>query len=917
MYPEDLALSTANAAFLEAAYQQYQVDPAQLEPDLRALLAHWLNAPPVAEAMIDSRPTGPALAKQVAVLRLINAYRVRGHQVAQLDPLGLHDPPYLPELNPREYGLEAEDETQWFNVGSLAVTPERLTLREILDLLQRAYCGPLGAEYMHITDTTQKRWLQARLESGTALQSPDPEARRWILQLLCAAESLEHYLHARYPGQKRFSLEGAESLLPLLDALIQQAGARGIQEIVLGMAHRGRLNVLVNILGKAPPDLFAEFEGGYADLPPDFSGDVKYHQGFSCDLATSGGPVHVALAFNPSHLEIVGPVVQGSVRARQERRRDPALAQRQVLAVHIHGDAAFAGQGVVMETLSMSQARGFTTGGSLHLIINNQIGFTTSNPKDARSSVYCTDVAKLVEAPILHVNGDEPEAVLTALQWALDFCLNFRKDCVLDLVCYRRHGHNEADEPAVTQPLMYQRIRQHPTLAQRYAAQLQGQGLVPEDALRQCAARYRAGLEQGQAAVRPPLQGLAGPEAQRWRRYQGTHWTQSAVTALTPAHYAALARPLVTLPDGFEAHPRLAKLLEERRQMADGTLNCDFGMAEQLAYASLLWAGYPVRLSGQDSGRGTFSHRHAVWRDQRTGNPWIPLQHLRPDQARFTVVDSLLSEEAVLAFEYGYSSTDPQALVIWEAQFGDFANGAQVVIDQFISSGEAKWGRLCGLTLMLPHGYEGQGPEHSSARLERYLQLCAQHNWQLCVPSTAAQLFHVLRRQMLRPYRKPLVLFTPKSLLRHPEAASPQAAFLDGGFQAVLPEADAHDPAAIRRVVLCSGKLYYELYRARKAQHVDSVALVRLEQSYPFPRASLTRNLHAYPAASEVVWCQEEPRNQGAWQALRAWLKVVAGPQRRVHYVGRPAAASPATGYYKLHARQQEALIQQALVLEL
>jgi 2-oxoglutarate dehydrogenase E1 component len=907
------ALSADNAAFLDAEYQRFQHDPELVAPSLRELFAAWAAPTPLAAAQLGVTDV-LMLGKQVGVLRLINAYRVRGHQAARLDPLDLQGSPYLPELNPREYGLEDSDLDTLFNVGSLAVTPERLPLRTILSLLQTVYCESLGAEYMHITDTVQKRWLQTRLEAEGQRVPLEATQQRWLLKLLCAAESLEHYLHARYPGQKRFSLEGAESLLPLLDELIQRAGAQGIQEIVLGMAHRGRLNVLVNILGKSPKELFAEFEGGYADLPAHFSGDVKYHQGFSCDLPTPGGAAHVALAFNPSHLEIVGPVVQGSVRARQERHATLAEGRRRVLAVQIHGDAAFAGQGVVMETLSMSQARGFTVGGSLHLIINNQIGFTTSNPKDARSSVYCTDVAKMVEAPIFHVNGDEPEQVIHALRLALDFCLSFHRDCVLDLVCYRRHGHNEADEPAVTQPLMYQRIRERTSVVQRYAATLLAAGVTAPDTLSRCATEYRAALEQGGAVARPPLQHLPNPYAAQWASYRGAHWTQAVATAVPAARLQALAGQLTLVPEGFVPHSRLAKVIEERRLMAAGELALDFGMAENLAYASLIAEGYPVRLSGQDSGRGTFFHRHAVWRDQRTGNAHIPLQALAAQAARFTVVDSLLSEMAVLAFEYGYSTANPRTLVIWEAQFGDFANGAQVVIDQFISSGEAKWARLCGLVLLLPHGYEGQGPEHSSARVERYLQLCAQHNLQVCMPSTAAQLFHLLRRQMHRPYRKPLVLFTHKSLLRQRSAASAWNEFTEGEFHPVLGETDPDVvPAEVRKVVLCSGKVYYELHQARQAQQIRDIALLRLEQCYPFPRTDLTRALQPYSQAQTLVWCQEEPRNQGAWQALRALLKAVAGRQRSLTYVGRPASASPAVGYYKLHTQQQIALIQQAL----
>ncbi len=914
----------ANAPYVEDLYARYRRDPT-------AVPAHWrkffdsLPPEPVAAVVAPAvapppspRPaaapaalTAVSVEKQVGVLRLINYYRVRGHQVADLDPLGLARRDPVPDLDPATHGLGEEDLDTVFNTGSL-YGPSEMRLADILELLRRVYTETVGAEYMHITDTAQKRWIQERLEGDRGRRElPAPERRR-LLERLIAAEGLERYLHTRYVGQKRFSLEGGESLIPLLDELILRGGTHALREVVIGMAHRGRLNVLMNILGKSPEELFAEFEGRVPLGELEGSGDVKYHQGFSADARTPGGIVHLALAFNPSHLEIVGPVVEGSVRARQQRRGD--RDGDQVMPILIHGDAAFAGQGVVMENFNMSQARGFTTGGTVHVVVNNQIGFTTSNPLDSRSTLYCTDVAKMVQAPIFHVNGDDPEAVIFVTRVALDFRMAFHKDVVVDLVCYRRHGHNEADEPAVTQPVMYRRIREHPTVCQLYGERLRADGIVGAGESDRILERYRQALEHNEVLSPYCAAGSATHAQVDWRPYFEGRWDQPVDTSLPLERVRALGEAMVRVPPGFELHPRVQRIVEDRRKMAAGALPVDWGFAENLAYASLVTAGHQVRLSGQDSGRGTFFHRHAVLYNQVDGTDHTPLQHLDPEQAHFIVIDSLLSEEAVLAFEYGYATAEPRGLTIWEAQFGDFANVAQVVIDQFISSGEAKWQRLCGLTLFLPHGFEGQGPEHSSARLERFLQLCAEYNMQVCVPTTPAQMFHLLRRQQLRPYRKPLVVMTPKSLLRHRLSVSSLEDLTGGRFRCVIPPAQA-DPAATRRVVLCAGKVYYDLEEERQRAGLDQVAIIRLEQLYPFPHEEFAAAFDPFAGVSEVVWCQEEPRNQGAWYQSQHHLFGHLHPGQRLHYAGRPASASPATGYFQLHLRQQRRLVAEALGL--
>lgn len=924
-------LAGGNAPYVEQLYESYLHDPNSVDAAWRGFFdtlprvdgitvdvphapvrEFFRRLPRDARALRESAgvPAGTASDKQIRVLQLINAYRFRGHQIAKIDPLELLERAAIGDLAPEHHGLTEADLDTVFDTGSL-VGPRKATLREVLDILTQSYCGSIGADYMHITDTAEKRWIQNRLEGTRGRPAFSVDTKKMLLERLAAAEGLERYLHTKYVGQKRFSLEGAESLVPMLDELIQRSGKVGVKEVVIGMAHRGRLNVLVNIMGKNPADLFMEFEGRKAE---NGSGDVKYHLGFSSDIATPGGPVHVALAFNPSHLEIVGPVVQGSVRARQERLGDKD--GNYVLAVEIHGDAAFAGQGVVMETFNMSQSRGYSTKGSIHIIVNNQIGFTTSQQQDARSTLYTSDVAKLVNAPIFHVNGDDPEAVLFVTQLALDYRASFRKDVVIDLFCYRRHGHSEADEPSVTQPMMYRKIRQKLSPPAIYAQKLIDQAVVTPDDVEQIATNYRATLDAGTGVVRKflPKEKASYPYAADWSPFlKERSYRDSADTHVSRETIRELTELCGRLPDGFELHANVAKVFDSRRKMAAGAMPIDWGFAETMAYATLLKDGYGVRFSGQDSGRGTFFHRHAIVYSQKDGTAYVPLRHLWPAQPNFLVINSLLSEEAVLAFEYGYATANPKTLTIWEAQFGDFANGAQVVIDQFISAGEQKWDRLCGLVLFLPHGYEGQGPEHSSARLERYLQLCAEHNMIVCNPTTPAQMFHLLRRQMRWTGRKPLVVMTPKSLLRHRLATSAIEELTGGEFQLVIPEVDNLEDGKVKRVVLCSGKVYYDLLEARRKDERRDVAIIRIEQLYPFPRAVLEQKLKRYKHVTEFVWCQEEPKNQGAWYQSQHHIRALLPGAGEMQYAGRPMSASPAVGNYTLHVQQLHEFVKEAL----
>jgi 2-oxoglutarate dehydrogenase E1 component len=851
--------------------------------------------------------------KQVFVQQLIAAYRFLGTRWANLDPLQRQERPVIPELEPAFYDFSEADHANIYSAANTYFGFESAPLRDIINALRETYCGSIGAEFMYVSDPTQKRWLQERLESSRAKPSFSPDKRKRILDRLTASEGLEKYLHTRYVGQKRFSLEGGESFIAAMDELIQRGGESGIQEMVIGMAHRGRLNVLVNTLGKMPADLFAEFEGHHADDLP--SGDVKYHKGFSSDVSTAGGPVHLSLAFNPSHLEIVNPVVEGSAKARMDRRGDKDGSQ--VLSILVHGDAAFAGQGVVMETLNLAQTRGYGTFGTVHLVINNQIGFTTSDPRDTRSTSYCSDVVKMIEAPVLHVNGDDPEAVVYATQIALDFRMKFRKDIVVDIVCFRKLGHNEQDTPKLTQPLMYSRIEQHPGTRKLYADKLETQGILPAYGGDAMVAEFRAALDAGKHTVDPVLSNFKSKYAVDWMPFLNRKWTDEADTGVPLAELKRLAERIVRVPESFKVHPLVQKVIDDRRKMGQGDQVLDWGMGEHLAFASLVASGYSVRLSGQDSGRGTFTHRHAVWHDQARerwdAGTYVPLQNVSDSQAPFTVIDSVLSEEAVLGFEYGYSTAEPNTMVIWEAQFGDFVNGAQVVIDQFISSGETKWGRVSGLTMMLPHGYEGQGPEHSSARLERFLQLCAENNMQVVQPTTPAQIFHVLRRQMIRLFRKPLVILTPKNLLRNKEAVSSLDELANGSFMTVLPDASALDAKKVKKVVFCSGKIYFDLIQGRRERELNDVAIVRIEQLYPWPHKAFQAEMKKYANATQIVWCQDEPQNQGSWFFVQHHLLEAMKDGQKLSYAGRPASASPAVGYYDKHYAQLKEMLNDAL----
>jgi 2-oxoglutarate dehydrogenase E1 component len=923
----------SNAAAVEAMYEQFVANPDSVSEgwrryfrtlgDNRGEVAHTPIRHRLREkatrrrgngrpAAVPASTAASAKEKQAAVSRLIQVYSLRGHQIADIDPLKLQVRPLPGVLKLGYLGLtEADMDTEFFTGGLAGTGDRRMNLRDILSLLKRIYCGNTGVEFAHVSRARERLWLRKHYEQGVVAAGLDNDERRWLLDQLTAAEGIERYLHTRFVGQKRFSLEGGESLIPMLDDLIQQGGKSGVREYVIGMAHRGRINVLVNVLGKSPEDLFEEFEGNIDPDEMKGSGDVKYHMGFSADLKTPGGNVHIALAFNPSHLEIVDPVVEGSVRARQQRRND--LERQQVIPVLVHGDAAFSAQGVVMETFQMSQTNGFRTGGTIHIVVNNQIGFTTSRPQDARSTPYCSDVAKMIEAPIFHVNGDDPEAVIFVTRLALEYRQKYKKDVVIDLVCYRRHGHNEADEPAATQPVMYSKIRTHRTTRELYAERLIASGLIDAAGVRTLQEAYRERLDRGEPVPKTSL-GMIGDEfTVNWRPYVAGQWDESVDTTISPALVAELGTAITTTPTGFVPHSRVQRIIADRIRMAAGEMDMDWGFAETMAYASLIKEGYDCRVVGQDSGRGTFFHRHAVLHNQANRQEYIPLQQLSERPSSFRVIDSLLSEEAVLGYEYGYATTDPNTLVIWEAQFGDFANGAQVVIDQFISSGEAKWGRLCGITLFLPHGYEGQGPEHSSARLERFLQLCAEHNIQVCIPSTPAQMFHMLRRQMHRSFRKPLIVMTPKSLLRHKMSVSKLSALSDGTFQLVIPDRGDIDASRTRRIVFCSGKVYYDLLEARHIHRLDDVAIVRIEQLYPFPIDEYADNVKNYPNATEIVWCQEEPQNQGAWYQISHRLLEPLNHEQHLYYAGREGAAAPASGIFKLHLQQQQALVEAAL----
>jgi len=924
---ESSHLGGGNMAYVDELYESYLADPASVDEEWRQFFA---GLPKIDGVELETRHSdvraqfldlaknkhrevvtvaaGGSDQRQVKVLQLINAFRFRGHQHANLDPLNLWKQPRVRDLELSHHDLTEADFDSEFNVGSFAGGETSMKLGDLYKALERTYCGTIGAEYMHIVSTDEKRWIQQRLESVQSHANFSKEQKLQILNNLVAADGLEKYLASKFPGAKRFGLEGGDALVPMLKAMIHRAGEQGAKDCVIGMAHRGRLNTLINVLGKNPSKLFDEFAGKYEVVG---AGDVKYHMGFSSDFETKGGNVHLALAFNPSHLEIVNPVVMGSVRARLDRRGcvDGSMA----LPITIHGDSAFAGQGVVAETFNISQTRAFKVGGSIRIVVNNQVGFTTSNPEDTRSTPYCTDIAKMVQAPIFHVNGDDPEAVVFVAQLAVDYRNTFKRDVVIDLVCYRRNGHNEADEPNATQPLMYQKIKKHPTPRELYAQKLALEGVVSADDVQKLVDSYRDALDKGDCVVeewRPMTESMAD-----WTPYIGKDWDVAYDAALPVEKLVDLGTKAIQFPEAHTLQRQVGKVYEDRALMLKGEKKIDWGFAEILAYASIVGAGNRIRIVGQDSGRGTFFHRHAVLHSQADASVYTPLEHISADQGPFQVYDSALSEEAVLAFEYGYATAEPTALVIWEGQFGDFANGAQVVIDQFLSSGEQKWGRLCGLTLLLPHGYEGQGPEHSSARLERFLQLCADHNMQIVVPSTPAQVFAMIRRQMVRPLRRPLIVMSPKSLLRHPLATSSLEELSSGVFQNVIGEIDTLKPSDVKRVVMCSGKVYYDLLDERRKRNITDIAIVRIEQLYPFPAAEMAEALKDYQHVKDFVWCQEEPQNQGAWYCSQHhfWSSVPAGA--KLTYAGREASSSPAVGYLSVHNKQQQALVNAALTI--
>lgn len=925
---ESSHLAGANATYVEELYELYLSDPDLVSEEWKRVFEGLPKQSDAAEQPhsrvrdyfrrlaketkhYNVQVSDPDVdAKQVKVLQLINAYRFRGHEAANLDPLGLWKRDTVAELNPDFHTLTEDDFDETFNVGSFAIGQETMVLRDLHKALQQTYCGSIGAEYMHMTNTEQKRWIQQRLESVSGQASFSSEEKQTFLHELTAAEGLERYLGAKFPGAKRFSLEGGDAMIPMTKEIIRAAGSQGIREVVIGMSHRGRLNMLVNVLGKKPQDLFDEFAGKHDETWG--TGDVKYHQGFSADFATPGGDVHLALAFNPSHLEIVNPVVIGSVRARQDRLGDKDGSS--VLPITIHGDSAIAGQGVVQETFNMSQARGFCVGGTVRIVVNNQVGFTTSNPRDTRSTMYCTDIAKMVQAPIFHVNADDPEAVAFVSRLAVDYRNTFKRDVVIDLVCYRRHGHNEADEPNATQPLMYQKIKKHPTPRKLYADVLIERGELDIETATLQINEYRDALDHGEVVVKEwrPM----ALHSVDWSPYIGHDWDTDWDSTFDIKRLTELGQRLCQFPESHKLHSRVNKLYNDRTSMINGEKALDWGMAETLAYATLVDDGKRIRISGQDSGRGTFFHRHSVLHNQNDASTYVPLANIHDKQGPFQVFDSVLSEEAVLAFEYGYATAEPGGLTLWEAQFGDFANGAQVVIDQFISSGEQKWARLCGLTMLLPHGYEGQGPEHSSARLERYLQLCAEQNMQVVVPSTPAQVYHMIRRQVVRPMRRPLVVMSPKSLLRHPLCTSTLEELAEGTFQAAIGEIDKLNPTRVKRVVFCSGKVYYDLLEQRRNNEQDDVAIVRIEQLYPFPLEEVQAAISQYKYVEDFVWCQEEPQNQGAWYSSQHNFRAAIPAGADLKYAGRPASASPAVGYMSVHMKQQKALVNDALTLD-
>jgi 2-oxoglutarate dehydrogenase E1 component len=890
-----------NLDAIESAYRSWQRDPTSVDDSWRLFFEGFeLGVGRLATPALDARC-------QTGVVRLIDAYRDLGHFLADLDPLSPPKTTYaLLELS--EFGLDEVDLDKTFDTSPFVGLP-KATLRELLAALRETYCRTIGVEYMHIQDTHIRRWLQQHMERRRNQPRFERAKKLWILKSLHYAELFERFLHSRFVGQKRFSLEGSETLIPILEAIVERAANSGVREIVLGMAHRGRLNVLANILRKPYEEIFAEFEENYVPESRDGDGDVKYHLGFSSDRVTAGGGrIHLSLTPNPSHLEAVNPVVEGRTRAKQFLFGD--TERKLGIPLLIHGDAAFAGQGLVAETLNLSQLAGYKTGGTIHVIINNQIGFTTA-PSDARSTTYCTDVAKMIQVPIFHVNGEDPEAAVYVAELAFAFRQTFSRDVVIDMYCYRRHGHNEGDEPSFTQPLMYRKIMERPTLTELYTEALIMRGDLTAAETEALVEKFHAKLQSALEEVKtgPPQHVGMGGFSGHWKGFTPHYFHTPVETGVPYETLRSIGEGLTRVPEHFAVHPKIARQLEARRKEINERQPVDWPLAEALAFGSLLLDGVPVRLSGQDSRRGTFSQRHAVLYDSRTGEPYYPLNALGPKQAPFAAYDSLLSEAAVLGFEFGYSLDAPGALVLWEAQFGDFANGAQVIIDQFIVCSESKWQRDSGLVMLLPHGYEGQGPEHSSARLERFLQLCAEDNIQVCNLTTPAQYFHVLRRQMKRNFRKPLILMTPKSLLRLKTAVSPIDEFTAGHFVEVLDD-DQVDPVRIRRVLLCSGKIYYQLLEQRARQHSEEVAILRVEQFYPFPAELLRQSLSRYRKAEEWVWVQEESMNMGGWTFMEPRLRTLGWP---VAYVGRDMSASPATGSRRVHLSEQKDLVEAAI----
>jgi 2-oxoglutarate dehydrogenase E1 component len=889
-----------NLEIIDAAYRRWRQDPQSVDASWRWFFEGF--------ELGFARPAAvpEVLSSQTAIVRLIDAYRDLGHFLANLDPLS--DPRTShPLLELSEFGLTEADLDRTFDTSHFVGLP-RATLAELLHALRETYCRSIGVEYLHIQDTRIRRWLQERMEPRRNRPGFDRARKMRILTSLHYAELFERFLHTRYTGQKRFSLEGAETLIPILDAVVEKAADLGVREIVLGMAHRGRLNVLANILRKPYEEIFAQFEDKYQPESLDGDGDVKYHLGFSSDRVNAHGKkVHVSLSPNPSHLEAVDPVVEGRTRAKQTLFGDKDRCWG--IPVLVHGDAAFAGQGLVAETLNLSQLAGYTTGGTLHVIVNNQIGFTTV-PSDARSTTYCTDVAKMIQAPIFHVNAEDPEACVFAAELALEFRQTFHRDVVVDMFCYRRHGHNEGDEPAFTQPLMYNKIRAKSSLSTIYNEQLVVVGDLTVDEAEALDSKFEAKLQSALTEVRAGAvhsTGMGGFEGQ-WKGLTWHYSNAPVATGVPEETLRHIADVLTRVPDGFHPHPRIPPLFKTWQQDFSERGVVLWPLAELLSFGSLLLEGVPVRLSGQDSRRGTFSQRHSVLYDAVSGEAYSPLNALSVDQAPYMVYDSLLSEAAVLGFEFGYSLDAPGTLVLWEAQFGDFANGAQVIVDQFVAASESKWQRDSGVVLLLPHGYEGQGPEHSSARLERWLQLCAEDNLQVVYPSTPAQYFHLLRRQMKRNFRKPLVVMTPKSLLRHKAAFSPVQELIAGRFHEVLDDTEA-EPGRVRRVLLCSGKIYYELAERRAREEAGDTAIVRIEQFYPFPEELLAQALHRWQRAKEHVWVQEESQNMGGWSFVEPRLRAMG---YAVEYVGRDASASPATGSHEVHVREQREVVEAA-----